>query len=105
LQQNLVGQRSPVVFLYFSLFYSFEDVNAKGAALFGKPIPEWLGDTFSEEGLKLPDNQGIGVRSDRGLSKPITWEGLKNEMGQVCQKVFSKYLVASPHSLNGNFPA
>ena len=105
MQQNLVAQRNPVVFHYFSLFDSFEDANAKGAALFGKPIPEWLGDTFSGEGLKLLDNQGTGVRSDRGLSKPITWEGLKNKMGQVCQKRFSKYLVASPHSLNGTFPA
>ncbi len=55
-------------FLYFSLFDTFEGVNAKGAALFGKPILEWLGDTFSEEGLKLPDNQGKGVGSDLGLS-------------------------------------
>ncbi len=92
-------------FLYFFLFDTFEDVNAKGAALFGKSILEWLGDTFSKEGLKLPDNQGTGVRSDRGLSQPITWEGLKDEMGQVCHKMFSKYLVASLHSLNGNYHA
>ncbi len=92
-------------FLYFSLFDTFEDVNAKGAVLFGKPILEWLGDTFTEEGLKLPDNQGKGVGSDLGLSKLITWEGLKNEIGQVGQRMFSKYLVASLHSLNGNFHA
>ncbi len=105
MHQNLVGQRSPVDFLYFSLLDTFEDVNAKGAALFGKPILEWLGDTFSEEGLKLPDNQGTGVRTVLGLSKPIAWEGLKNEMGQVCQRMFSIFLVASHHSLNGNFYA
>ncbi len=58
-------------FLYFSLFDTFEDVSAKGAALFGNQILECLGDTFSEEGLKLLDNQGTGVRSDLGLSKPI----------------------------------
>lgn len=81
-----MGQRNPVDFLYFSLFDTFEDVSDKSAALLGKPILEWLGDTFSEEGLKLPDNQGTGVRSDLGLSKPIAWEGLKNEMGQVCNK-------------------
>ena len=97
-----MGQQSPVDFLYFSLFDTFEDVNAKGAALFGKPILEWLCDTFSEEELKFLDNQGKGVWSDLGLSNPITWEGLKNEMGQVCQRMFSKYLVASHHSLNGN---
>jgi len=33
--------------------------NAKDARLFGKPIPEWLGEAFSDEGLNLPSNQYV----------------------------------------------
>ncbi|MEE8113727.1 MAG: hypothetical protein V3T23_05175, partial [Nitrososphaerales archaeon] len=33
--------------------------NANDARLFGKPILEWLGEAFSDEGLKLPSDQYV----------------------------------------------
>jgi len=33
--------------------------NAKDARLFGKPILDWLGDAFSDEGLNLPSDQYV----------------------------------------------
>jgi len=33
--------------------------NAKDAHLFGKPILEWLGEAFSDEGLALPSDQHV----------------------------------------------